>query len=123
MKKHHVLIVDDNPDIRTLISITLGDTFYQLAEAANADQAFQYLASHNLPDLMILDLAMPGMSGTELLDELKGNPDTAPIAVIVLSANAEQQRDELLKAGATNIIAKPFGPLALLQMVEDLFDK
>lgn len=123
MKKHHVLVVDDNPDIRTLITITLGDTFFQLAEAANADQALQYLSSHDLPDLMILDLAMPGKSGLEVLGEIKNNPDTANIAVIVLSANAEQQRSQLMQAGASDVISKPFSPLSLLDMVETLFNR
>lgn len=122
MKKYHVLVVDDNPEIRSLILTTLGNTFYDLAEAANGEQALQYLNTHDLPDLVILDLAMPGMSGMDVLQEIKASPETAQIEVVVLSANADQQKNHAISIGARAVIAKPFGPLALLQMVEDLFE-
>ncbi len=65
---------------------------------------------------------MPGMNGMDVLQEIKNNPETAQIEVVVLSANADQQKTLALSLGARAVIAKPFGPLALLQMVEDLFE-
>ncbi|HLA45410.1 MAG TPA: response regulator [Aggregatilineales bacterium] len=124
MKKHHVLIVDDNPEIRSLIFTTLGETFFTLGEAANGAQALDYLTRHDLPDVMILDLAMPGISGIQVMEQVKGDPETAHIEVVVLSANADQQaQNNLLTMGAAAILAKPFSPLELLQTVEALFDQ
>lgn len=123
MDKQHVLIVDDNPEIRSLIRATLGDTFYTLGEAANGQQALDYLAMNDLPHLMILDLAMPGKSGIDVLEEIKGDPEVALIQVIVLSANAtEEIVDYALSIGATAVIAKPFSPLRLLLKVEEILE-
>jgi len=122
MRKNHVLVVDDNPDIRTLILTTLGETFYQLGEAANGSMALEYLDNHDYPDLIILDLAMPDMSGLDVLAEIRNDPDTVDIEVIVLSANADaeatRQANEL---NVRAILEKPFSPLELLQTVEELF--
>lgn len=120
--KHHVLVVDDNPEIRSLIIATLGETFYKLGEAANGQQTFDYLNANDYPDLIILDLAMPDISGLQILDSVKGNPETTHIEVIVLSANADLHAQESsIKKGARAVIGKPFSPLDLLQTVEALF--
>jgi two-component system, OmpR family, phosphate regulon response regulator PhoB len=121
MSKQHVLIIDDNPEIRSLIHATLGDGFYNIGEAANGEQAFDYLDNHDLPDIVILDLAMPGISGFDVLSEIKNNPETAHIQVIVLSANASQQTiDQSITMGARTVLAKPFSPLELLQLIENV---
>jgi CheY-like chemotaxis protein len=120
--KHHVLVVDDNPEIRSLIIATLGETFYKLGEAANGQQTFAYLNANDYPDLMILDLAMPDVSGLEILEEVKNDPETTHIEIIVLSANADSAaQDRAIKMGAHSVITKPFSPLDLLQRVEALF--
>ena len=120
--KHHVLVVDDNPEIRSLIIATLGETFYQLGQAANGQQTFEYLESHDYPDLIILDLAMPDISGLDILSEVKEAPETNHIEVIVLSANADKSAQErAITMGAHSVITKPFSPLDLLQRVEELF--
>lgn len=123
MKKNHVLIVDDNAGIRSLIHTTLGETFYRLGEAANGQQVLDYLAQNDFPDLIILDMAMPGMTGLEVLEILRDDPETYPIEVVVLSANASQDmQDAALELGAVAVLRKPFSPLELLQLVEGLFN-
>jgi CheY-like chemotaxis protein len=123
MKKLHVLIVDDNPEIRSLIKATLGETFYTLGEAANGEQAFDYLDQRDLPDFVILDLAMPGISGFDVLSDIKNNPETAHIQVIVLSANASDDIiNQSMGMGAKAVIAKPFSPLELLQLIESVIE-
>jgi CheY-like chemotaxis protein len=120
--KHHVLVVDDNPEIRSLIVATLGETFYRLGEAANGQQTFEYLDVNDYPELIILDLAMPDISGLDILSEVKDDPDTTHIEVIVLSANADTNASkQAIQMGAHSVIAKPFSPLDLLQRVEALF--
>lgn len=122
MRKYHVLVVDDNPDIRRLIRTTLGDTFYRVGEAANGGQAFDYLEQNDYPDLIILDLAMPDISGLDVLKQLRGDPDTVALEVIVLSANAdERSASDARNLGVRTILTKPFSPLELLETVEKLF--
>jgi len=122
MSKHHVLIVDDNPEIRSLIRATLGTTFFNLGEASNGEQALAYLETHDFPDLVILDLAMPGVSGFDVMSAIKNDPETAHIGILVLSANADQQtRTRAVNLGAITVLEKPFSPLELLQLVEELF--
>lgn len=121
MNKQHVLIVDDNPDIRSLVRATLGESFYTLGEAANGEQAFDYLDTNDLPDIVILDLAMPGISGFDVLNEIKNNPEMAHIQVLVLSANATKEVvDKITSLGARAVLAKPFSPLELLQLIENI---
>lgn len=123
MSKHHVLVVDDNPEIRGLILTTLGSTFYTLGEASSGQQALEYLNANDYPDLIILDLAMPDLSGLEVLEWIKNDPETAYIEVIVLSGKSEPEiRARTLALGARDIITKPFSPLELLQKVEALFN-
>lgn len=123
MDKKIVLVVDDNPDIRNLINATLGNIFYDVFNASNGPEALDFLETHDYPDLVILDLAMPGMSGLEVLQHIKDSPETFNIEVIVLSAQADDRiRKEALGMGARAVINKPFGPLDLLQRIESIFD-
>lgn len=123
MDKKLVLVVDDNPDIRNLIMATLGNVFYEVHHAANGPDALTFLENHDFPDLVILDLAMPGMSGLEVLEKIKNDPETFPIEVIVLSAQADEKiRKEAVSLGARAVINKPFGPLDLLQRIESIFE-
>jgi CheY-like chemotaxis protein len=121
--KKQVLVVDDNPDIRSLIIATLGNVFFQVTDVANGIEALKYLETHDYPDLILLDLAMPGMSGLEVLERIKSQPETFSIEVIVLSAQADDHIVRQAKEmGARAVIHKPFGPLDLLQLIEDILD-
>jgi two-component system phosphate regulon response regulator PhoB len=70
------------------------------------------------PDLMFLDLNIPGPSGAEVLKELKSTPETADVRVIIVTAVGEEGRDYVLSLGADEYFTKPFSPLALLRTVE-----
>lgn len=123
MEKKRVLVVDDNPDIRNLINATLGNVFYVVVNASNGPEALHHLETGDLPDLVLLDLAMPGMSGLEVLERIKNDPETYQIEVIVLSAQADEKtRKEALSLGARAVLNKPFGPLDLLQRIENIFE-
>jgi len=119
-RKAHVLVVDDDKDIRRLILATLGSTFYDLQEVSSGSEALAYLNTHDYPNLIILDLMLPDYSGFDILSRLKNDPDMAMILVVVLSANADVNRDRLLQLGANAVFPKPFSPLDLLKTVEDL---
>lgn len=121
--KRHVLIVDDNEDLRDLIKATLGLSIYDIGVAANGQEALSYLQNVRVPDLIILDVAMPVMDGLQFLQKIREQPQYNSTKVIVLSAQLNnQQLEELKQKGATAIINKPFGPLDLLRKLDTLFE-
>ena len=80
-----VLVVEDEGDLRTLLVDTLADQGYDVLDAANGADALE-LASHEAPDMILLDLGLPDMDGFEVLSRLRENPDTQPLPVVILSA-------------------------------------
>ena len=118
-----ILIVDDEPAIRFLISATLEDEGYELFEAADGLEASE-LIQENRPDLVILDVMMPGLTGYELCSRIKQDPVTQKIKVIMLTAKAqEQDKLQSRQAGADYYLRKPFSPMELTQVVADLLQK
>lgn len=107
----HVLVVDDEPQIRRFLDIGFRAQGYRVALAANASEALALLALGDI-DLVILDLGLPDRDGGDLLRELRGWSD---VPVIVLTARyAEEQKVALLDAGANDYVTKPFGVKELL---------
>ncbi len=111
-----VLAVDDEADIRNLLVDTLLDAGYLAIEAANGVSAFEKAAGEH-PDLILLDVWMPGMDGFEVLRRLKGDPRTEAIPVILLTAVPAHQGEHLgMELGVTHYISKPWDP-GLLEAV------
>jgi putative two-component system response regulator len=108
--KKQILIVDDtSSNIDTLIAV-LGDE-YDLRVAVDGETALQTLQSDNLPDLILLDIMMPGMDGYEVCSRLKSSSRTRGIGIIFLTALAESSEQEKgLNLGAEDYITKPFDP-------------
>jgi DNA-binding response OmpR family regulator len=103
-----VLLAEDDPDIRFLVTLKLTQAGYQVREFGNGLSAAAYAREHP-PDLAILDTMMPGMSGLEVCQELRKDPATAKIPVIILTAMAhEADITAGLAAGADDYIVKPF---------------
>ncbi len=117
---HKILIADDDPSLRLLVRVTLSDSSVTLIEANDGSQALA-AARAERPDLILLDVAMPGLTGLEVCRALKRDPTTAPIPVVMLSAKDKEHDQNLgLGAGAVAYLTKPFSPLQLLYLVEDL---
>lgn len=118
-----VLIVDDDPFIRKLVATTLEDVAgFELAEAANGREALE-VASRQPPQLVFLDIDMPEVDGYEACRRLRAQPDTAQATIVMLTAAiGEEAEREAEAAGADLFLSKPFSPLALLQLVQDLGD-
>ena len=115
-----VLIADDDASMRLLVSTTLADDSLELLEAQDGLQALA-LARKKRPHLILLDVAMPGLTGLEVCRALRADPPTARVPVVMLTAQGqESDRERGLAAGATAYLTKPFSPLQLLQLVEDL---
>lgn len=112
-----VLVVDDEPDIREVIRFSLEGAGFRVLEAGHADEARKLLLSES-PDLMLLDWMLPGRSGLELAQQLKQNPRTRAVPIIMVSARGEEEdRVRGLETGADDYIAKPFSPREMVARV------
>jgi DNA-binding response OmpR family regulator len=118
-----VLIADDDPDILTMVQLRLERSGYTVLAARNGRQAVE-LAELHLPDLAVLDVSMPELSGLDALIALKGVPRTQTIPVILLTARASQNDiDAGLAAGAAEYMVKPFSPQELAARVSAFVDR
>lgn len=121
MAKADILIVEDHPTMREAMRLVLEHEGFVIREAADGPAALAMVREHP-PDLMFLDLNIPGTSGAEVLKELKADPLTATVRVIIVTATGEEGRDFVLSLGADEYFTKPFSPTALLRTVERVLD-
>lgn len=112
-----VLVVDDEPDITALVAYHLARAGYRVVTANTGSDGLG-IAAEQRPDLVVLDLMLPGMPGLDVLKELRRRRETATIGVIVLTARREEQdRIEGLALGADDYLVKPFSPQELVLRV------
>jgi DNA-binding response OmpR family regulator len=116
-----ILIVDDHPTMREAIRLVLADEGFTVDEAADGARALDLVASDR-PDLVLLDLNIPGISGPDLLETLKASRVTSGIPVVVVTAEDEEGRRAAMQAGAEDYLTKPFSPRALVRMVEQVLE-
>jgi len=115
-----VLVCDNEEALRALVrgALELGD--YEIVEARDGDESVELARSCD-PDLIVLDMMMPGRTGLEVLTELRAEERFAQTPVIMLTARVQAQvRDAALEAGVTRFLPKPFSPLELASIVEEL---
>jgi len=118
--KNHILIVDDDDRIRSLLKDYLSENNYIISTAENADQAKERLESIKF-DIIILDVMMPGQSGYELTKEIKKQ---IKVPIILLTAKDEvENRIKGLELGADDYIGKPFEPKELLLRIKNIINK
>jgi two-component system KDP operon response regulator KdpE len=114
MSNAKILVVDDEPQIRRLLRATLTGHGYQVADARSGEEALEKFREY-LPDLLIMDLNMPGMGGLEASREIRLDSDV-PIIILTVR-NAESEKVEALDAGADDFVCKPFGMQELLARI------
>ena len=116
-----ILIVDDDPLIRKLILTTLQDVAgFALEEAGDGVAAIETAAAIR-PDIVFLDYDMPRLNGIETCRRLRSDPVTADATIIMLTAISDQPaQDRAVGAGADLFLTKPFSPLRLLRLVDEL---
>jgi CheY-like chemotaxis protein len=115
-----VLVCDNEAALRALVrgALELGD--YEIVEAHDGDQSVE-LARSCVPDLIVLDMMMPGRTGLEVLAELRAEDRFAETPVIMLTARAQaQDRLAAVDAGVSRFLPKPFSPLELASVVKEL---
>jgi CheY-like chemotaxis protein len=113
-----VLIVDDNPQNLKLAKVVLTQEGYDVATAADGEEALEVLRSVN-PSVILMDLQLPGLDGLELTRQLKANPATRRIAIVALTAYAMKgDREKAFAAGCDDYVTKPIDIEALCRTVE-----
>src|SRR5688500_15156131 len=114
-----ILLVDDDAGLRALLRTTFEAVDVELEEADNAASAIGALERAK-PDVIVLDVRMPGMDGLELCRRIKSDPRTQDVAVVLLTGSNGSSREAGEAAGCDAFIQKPFSPLELLSVVERL---
>jgi len=110
---HRILVVDDEPDITALVAYHLARAGYRVSTATTGQDALKS-AREERPDVVVLDLMLPGVSGYEVLRELRQRPETRDVGVILLTARREEaDRVRGLSLGADDYLTKPFSPQEL----------
>lgn len=120
-KLHKILIVDDQPEIRNLLAITLDADNYEIHHANNWVTALAMTRAIK-PDLVLLDVMMPGeFDGLEVCKRIKHDEKLSSTIILIISARAQvTDRYKALEAGADDYLTKPFSPLALIDKVSFL---
>ena len=117
MAPQKILVVEDEPDIRKLVQYNLTQERFNVLEAEDGEQALKLLQRER-PNLVILDLMLPGLSGMELCKLLRQRSDTAKLPILMLTAKAgEADRIVGLEMGADDYLAKPFSPREMVARV------
>jgi two-component system phosphate regulon response regulator PhoB len=118
MEREHILVVEDEESILELITYNLRKDGYHATGVMSGEDAIEE-ASEQLPDLVLLDLMLPGLNGLEVCKKLKGNKKTESIPIIILTAKGEEADIVAgLEMGSDDYIVKPFSPKVLLARIK-----
>jgi phosphate regulon transcriptional regulator PhoB len=116
-REQKILVIEDEPDIRKLVQYNLAQEHFSVLEAEDGEEALKLLQREK-PNLIILDLMLPGLSGMELCKLLRQRSDTARVPILMLTAKAgEADRIVGLEMGADDYLAKPFSPREMVARV------
>ena len=119
----YVLVADDAPDIVNLVKIALARGGYEV-ETVEDGEAAMASVERRTPDVVVLDVWMPGLDGVEVTRRLRANPETADIPILVLTAAVHGSTlDDAREAGADVAMRKPFRPPLLVAHVGELLEK
>lgn len=120
----NIIMIEDEPDIQTIAKMALETVGGFSVETFNSgEEAVQNIQGKN-PDLILLDVMMPGLDGPSTLTELRKMPDFANTPIIFMTAKVQPQEVQQYKdLGAVDVISKPFDPMALSQNVKDIWER
>jgi len=123
LNKRKILIVDDDPQIRKILERMLKGPDYDVRMVADGDAAIEQVKA-DPPDLVILDIMMPGISGIEVCSEIRKSRPQSGIQILMLSAKESQaDRRRALEYGADDYVTKPFHIASLARKIEYMFEK
>jgi len=115
-----VMVVDDSPTIRKLVGLTMTKNGFKVVEAGDGEEALEQIRLEGVPDVVLVDVIMPGMDGLTLCKRIRQDPVTARVPVIILSAHdgfLDKVRGKM--AGSDRYLTKPFEPAALVRAVRE----
>jgi DNA-binding response OmpR family regulator len=119
---NRVVVVDDDKEVQEIVTFALSRNGFEVVVASNGQQLQDVLAAH-IPDLIILDVMMPGLDGYQIFGSLRKNVVTRHVPVIIMTAHAEDIYERIsLDLGAAVHITKPFHPLELVGRVQKLLE-
>jgi len=119
--RRRILVVDDDPRLLHIVSLYLGIEGYEVIQASNGEDGLKAV-NETPPDLVIMDIMMPGMDGVEACRRIRENPATAAIPVLMFSAlSGDDDVERARLAGANHLITKPFNLVGLGQVVKSFF--
>lgn len=115
-----ILLAEDEPVLRMLVSDTLEDEGYELEVACDGEEALHHIKSQDY-DLVILDHMMPKLTGLEVITEVRLLPNKRNLKILMLSAKSQYQEQEKVRlAGADEFMSKPFSPIELVRKVGEM---
>ncbi|MGH2540214.1 MAG: response regulator [Actinomycetota bacterium] len=114
-----ILIVEDHPTMREAMRLVLEGEGFTIEEAADGQAALEMVRAEP-PDLVFLDMNIPGSSGAEVLAAVRADPETEDVRVIIVTADGEEGRERAMSMGADEYFTKPFSPITLLRTVEQV---
>ncbi|MBV0933679.1 response regulator transcription factor [Marinobacterium weihaiense] len=116
----HVLVVDDEPNILLSLEFLMQQAGFSVATAPDAEQALALINQH-CPDLLLLDISLPGMSGFDLLERLRADAATRQLPVVMLTAHGRDvEKEKGMALGASDYVTKPFSTRELVSRVQQL---
>jgi len=121
---HRVLVVEDEPENRLFIGLMLRTEGYDVLEAEDGQSALELLARERLPELILLDVMMPGLNGWQVFQRLRQDPRLAGIPVVMLTALAQRSDVErAVELGVDGYLTKPFEPADLIHTMEETLNR
>lgn len=115
-----VLVIEDSPSVRRLIEVCLRVLDVDVSSAIDGIEGLAEIRATD-PDVVVLDIGLPGLDGWEVLSRLRENPDSAEVKVLILTAHAQpEMADRAAQGGADAFMTKPFRPIDLRVQVEKL---
>ena len=118
---HRVLLVDDDDNLRFLTQTGLeGMTDWEIEPASSGQEALEK-AERCTPDVVLMDMMMPGMDGTTTMRKMREHPQLKDVPIIFLTAKVQvREKEQYLKLGATGVIVKPFDPITLCDEIQSI---
>ncbi|MBB6444006.1 response regulator [Bacillus benzoevorans] len=118
-----ILLAEDEDVLRMLVVDSLEDEGYEIDEACDGSEALEYVRKYDY-DLILMDYMMPGMTGLDVIKEIRKMPEKQRVKIMMLSAKSQKSdQEQVLQEGANYFMAKPFSPLALVHRIEEILSE
>lgn len=118
-----ILLAEDEDVIRMLVLDSLEDEGYDIDEACDGSEALEFVKKYDY-DLILMDYMMPGMTGLDVIKEIRRMPKKQMVKIMMLSAKSQKSdQEQVLQEGANYFMAKPFSPLALVSRIEEILSE